>query len=201
MDFINFDLRKQRGLKQKLFLIEAVETVEKLTKIYKVMGSTGNIYTVTIKEKPECTCPDYTTRYKRCKHIYFILTRIMKVDDPDSEIYSKKELKEMFLNIPEVANGLFVEKHLKDKYQHLIDELKNGKTEHDPKGTDDVCPICMDDLLNGEEFIHCKFSCGRCVHATCFTMWSKVKSDKCIYCTQPFYGKNIVDGEYTNLLT
>lgn len=66
-------VRKQRGSTQPLYLIETLDSTEMYEKSYSVMGSTGNVYTVTIKHTPECTCPDYTTRGNRCKHIFFIL--------------------------------------------------------------------------------------------------------------------------------
>lgn len=56
--------RKQRALTQRLFLIEA-KNIEKHSITYLVSGSTGNIYDVTIKQTPTCSCPDHKTRQNR----------------------------------------------------------------------------------------------------------------------------------------
>src|SRR5580700_10634340 len=103
------DSRKQRGVTQNIFLIETIIGTEQYERKYIVMGSTGNIYNVIIKNEPECTCPDYTTRYKRCKHIYFVLMRIMKINNVDEEEYTNDELVEMFKNIPQITNQLIID--------------------------------------------------------------------------------------------
>ena len=85
--------RKQRGKTQKIFLVEH-NPISKYVKEYVVMGTTGNIYKVKIQETPVCTCWDYMTRHRRCKHIYFILCRIMKVNQSkeDTPSFSKRAL-------------------------------------------------------------------------------------------------------------
>lgn len=169
--------RKIRGLHQKLFLIEVIDNNKKLEFKYIIMGSTGNVYQVCINNKPFCNCPDYKQRKNRCKHIYFVLIRIMNVIDPDQEFYSNNELLLMFKNIPNVTNYLKISDDLKKNY----DSLKNKKISE--KDLDDACPICLDDLLNDEKLITCKFSCGKHVHFDCYNMYNKNKLTKdCIYC-------------------
>lgn len=56
------------------------------------MGSTGNVYNVIIKDNPSCSCPDYTTKKKRCKHIFLILLKIMKISDKQSEESKYKKM-------------------------------------------------------------------------------------------------------------
>lgn len=181
--------RKIRGLNQKLFLIEAIDINKKLEKEYVIMGSTGNVYKVVINQKPSCNCPDYKKRNSRCKHIYFVLIRIMNVLDPDQEVYEKKELLMMFKNIPKVTDYLKISDDLKKNY----DSIKNKKVSQ--KDLDDSCPICLDELLNGEKLLTCKFSCGKHVHLDCFEMYNKNKSTKdCLYC------KHSLDNEkYINI--
>jgi hypothetical protein len=70
-------VRMQRALQQRLFLISWKETAA-LTRVYQVLGATGNVYTVTITQEPKCTCPDAAKGY-RCKHLLFILFRVLKV--------------------------------------------------------------------------------------------------------------------------
>jgi len=178
-----------RGQKQKLFLIETVETGKKLEKEYVIMGSTGNVYKVVICNNPHCNCPDYTQRMNRCKHIYFVLIRIMNAPNVDQETYSNRELTQMFKNIPEITNFLKVTENVKKTY-----EMKKNKKISE-KDFDDLCPICLDDLLNDEEILTCKFSCGKHVHSNCYEMCNKGKDTRlCIYC------KHTIDQQgYINL--
>jgi hypothetical protein len=181
--------RKSRGLTQKLFLIETIDN-----SIFSIMGSTGNVYTVIIKDNPSCSCPDFATRHNRCKHIYFVLIRIMNVPDPESLTYSLDELKIMCQNAPIITENLCVSSEIKKKY----DAVKGTsiKAEKNVKCMDDLCPICLDDLNNDEPCVHCKFSCGRAVHEICFKMWSKQRGNLCVYCQKQFN----VASDYVNLI-
>ena len=85
--------RKIKGSSQNIFLIETIMPESEKEKKFDVMGSTGNVYTVTIKDIPECTCPDFRLRNKRCKHIYFILIKVMKTHNEDEDIYEEDDLK------------------------------------------------------------------------------------------------------------
>ena len=194
---MNFDVRKQRGQTQALFLIETLENTNKYERVYDIMGSTGNVYRVAIKQKPTCTCPDYKKRESNCKHIYFVLLRIMKVNkqNEDKSIFSKLELLDMFNNIPMITNHLIVNNTLKQKYDNM-----KGKDPKDNKvtgkGTDDLCPICLDELENGDQLDYCKYSCGKYIHTVCFGMWCKNKIPVCVFCKQN-WNKEI--GQYVNL--
>ena len=194
------DIRKIRGTTQNLFLIESLKANEQYERKYIVMGSTGNIYNVVIKNIPECSCPDYSTRHKRCKHIYFILLRVMKIEDEDQEEYTNNELLEMFKNIPHVTNNLLVDGKTKQKYDTLKNNNKLDPKSQDvtKKGTDDLCPICLDDLENGDDLDHCKFSCGKSIHKVCYSMWTKKKAANCIFCGANWNEKNS-DVKYVNL--
>lgn len=187
-------IRKERGKTQNIYLIECSITKNLYEKEYLVMGYSGNVYTVTIKREPTCTCPDFETRGNRCKHIYFILIRIMKVapDKEDKEEFTKEELLSMFTNIPKVTNNLIVDKNYKKKYK---DFSKKGTTVG-KKDTDDLCPICLDELENGEDLLFCEYSCGKSVHNGCFDMWKKFHTPVCVYCRSSMEKK-----KYINLLS
>lgn len=184
--------RKDRGKTQNLFLIESFAPKSNFEREYAVMGSTGNVYLVKIKSVPTCTCPDYVGRKRRCKHIYFILIRVMGVseDKTDNENYLSGELVQMFKKIPKVTHHLIAD----DKYRQIYEKNKDKITpqkmkEKDQKETDDLCPICLDDLENGEDLDFCKFSCGKSIHKECFTMLAKSKGHTCPFCRQSWDGQ------------
>ena len=194
--------RKQRGTTQSIFLIETVKSQKEYEREYVVMGSTGNIYHVLITNNPTCTCPDFITRGNRCKHIYFVLLRIMKVDpdNEDQEEYDEEELLEMFSNIPDITNNLIVDETKKKTYHKLVkNKNKLEKKEVIQKETDDLCPICLDDLENGDDLDYCKYSCGKPVHKVCYGMWVKAKANQtCIYCRANWTGVE-KETKYINL--
>lgn len=78
------ETRKDRALTQNLALI-SIEG-----EIYNVRGSTGNVYQIVIKNGPVCSCPDYTKRQIRCKHIYFVLITVLKVENTELDSYDQK---------------------------------------------------------------------------------------------------------------
>lgn len=194
--------RKQRGKTQNIYLVESRynDSVEK--REYVVLGSTGNVYTVEISICPTCTCPDYMTRGKRCKHIYFILTRVMKitVQNEDKEFYLPEDLMVMFCNVPDVLNNIMVDSSKKIKYEKLKINKKTGEVPR--RDLDDICPICLDELDEGDEPIeYCKYSCGKPIHTVCFEMWSKKKgTQECVFCRSPWALSTTSTSSYLNLL-
>ena len=103
--------RIERCYTDNIYLIESLPQEEEYPykRIYVIMGHSGKIYNVTITNNPNCTCPDYVQRGHRCKHIYFVLMRIMNILNYSEESYSDEQLIEMFINIPPVSTELIYE--------------------------------------------------------------------------------------------
>lgn len=206
MFFIYYHLKKNnckkmegrigRAFTDNLYLVESIppENEEDYTRKYSVMGSTGNVYKVTIENEPTCTCPDFRIRRNRCKHIFFILIRVMKVDNETQDFYDDEELAEMFNNIPRITHNLIANKKLRKKYQKIKkgdlgddeDEEEEEDEQEDfveqkPIEPDDDCPICLDKLKD-RDVDYCKKSCGRSIHKLCFKMWYKKNQPICVFC-------------------
>lgn len=188
----HFTVRKDRGLTQKLYLIDKKNDYE-----YVIMGSTGNVYDVKISKNPTCSCPDCKTNGNRCKHIYFVLMRIMKLSDSmiTQKTYSEIELQDMKMKNADKtihANDL-----VKKKYKKIQDKQNNADLS--VANTDDLCPVCLDDIENGEEYDYCKLYCNKAIHILCFQMWCKKNIPKCLFCQKPW--NKLADGsEYINLI-
>lgn len=178
--------RKSRGINQNIYLIDFdAQTEDKIKKKFTILGSTGKVYTVTIKDEPICTCPDFVTRHFRCKHIYFVLIRVMKVNkvNEDKAKFNKIDLIEMFDNMEKIANAVLLPENMKKNYNvtGLINASKNITV---PMKKGELCPICLDDAENGELLDYCKYACGNPIHVQCFGMWIKNKKcAKCIICS------------------
>jgi hypothetical protein len=82
------EARISRALTQRLHLLEVVVPTpwsppghpERLG-TYRVTGL-SDVYTVHmgVNSLHTCTCPDYSGRQEPCKHIFFILFRVMNID-------------------------------------------------------------------------------------------------------------------------
>ncbi len=207
--------RIERCFTDNLYLVESIppNLNEEKKRVYLIMGSTGNVYSVVITNKPTCTCPDFKQRKKRCKHIYFVLIRIMKVENPIIKYFTNENLEEMFNNIPLITNNLIVDKSKRDKFYEITNNTKsnnnneiNSKKDNKVKqrlNDNDICPICLDNINNGKELDYCKYSCGLTLHKKCFQMWEKRNKGICVFCRADWYNKNKKKSKpnlYVNLL-
>ena len=86
--------RMERCFTDNIYLIEALppDSEDDTERTYVIMGHSGNVYNVTIANRPHCTCPDFYLRRNRCKHIYFVLMRIMNIENPTDKFYDDDEL-------------------------------------------------------------------------------------------------------------
>jgi len=177
--------RIERCYTDNIYLIESLppDPDDETTRKFVIMGHSGNVYNVTISNYPHCTCPDYYSRGNRCKHIYFVLIRIMDISNYTDSSYEDDELIEMFNNIPPISQNLM--------YQGS--GIPNGGKEVDQKfEKGDICPICLDPLENGKDLDFCRYSCGKTIHSKCFSMWEKAKGSVCVFCRAQWYCCNLL---------
>ena len=131
------DSRIAKAYNDRLYLVESIppENEDDALREYIVMGSTGNVYRVKIKHEPSCTCPDNRMRKERCKHIYFILLRVMKVDNETQEYYDDEELVEMFKHIPQITHNLIANRAIRKKYKFIE---RRGKEVEESESEDTI---------------------------------------------------------------
>ena len=152
--------RHARALSQRLLLHSASLSE------FQVIGSTGRIYQICLDDTETiCSCPDYENRHLPCKHIYFVLSRVLKVDFwKKGTDFSDAQLLELQMKIAELVN-------VQDE---VVSEVRQRTREEQPE-----CPICMDDLCDGEDITYCSLSCGYNFHKLCFI---RCKKDTCPMC-------------------
>lgn len=174
--------RIERCYTDNIYLIESLppEDAYPHQRIYVIMGHSGHIYNVTISNVPNCTCPDFVHKNHRCKHIYFVLMRIMNITNYKEKYFSDDQLIEMFMNVPPVAKNLI----------YVGEKINNEEKEVEQKfDKDDICPICLDPLENGKDLDFCRYSCGKTIHKKCFSMWEKTKGSICVFCRAEWHSK------------
>lgn len=138
-----------------------------------VVGTTGNIYTVTISHLPSCTCPD-SEKGNECKHKVYALYNVLKA--PSHLQYQlallTSELAEIFSRAPPIPTD--------------VGEDSKGNR----KPTDGECPICYMDLdEEHNKLVWCKAQCGHNLHKSCFDQWAKSQAGqevRCVYCRTPW---------------
>jgi len=141
-----------------------------------IVGTTGNIYTVTIGRLPSCTCPDHQ-KGNECKHKVYALHTVLKA--PPELQYQRafltSEVKEIFAAAPPIPHA-----------------SKNSDEEYDGKRkpVEGECPICyMDFDPDQNELVWCKAACGNNMHKECFDQWAasqRGQQVRCVYCRTPW---------------
>ena len=182
--------RIHRATSQRLYLIDQEDqsTSSELKKKYAVLGSTGNVYDVLISSQPTCNCPD-CARGKLCKHIIFVLVKVLQVPRNSELIYQnallQSELATMFENAPKSTSIVLAKEEVVNAYKKSVlgEEVKEEEkveiavTEKLPEGE---CPICFDSLETAEKLDSCA-TCRNFIHKDCLKKWLDVRNT-CCYC-------------------
>ncbi|KAF8248331.1 hypothetical protein K440DRAFT_583555 [Wilcoxina mikolae CBS 423.85] len=167
--------RLHRALSQRLIVLSRTgpPTSSPPTETFTIAGSTGNVYTISIGPIPSCDCPDGGNGRNTCKHILYILSKVLKARE--GLVYQagllNSELSEIFTGAP---RG---------------EEKGKGEGGRKPLGQDD-CPICYSGFREGEgeEVTWCKAMCGTNVHKGCFDEWRRMVKGAvtCVMCRTPW---------------
>jgi hypothetical protein len=174
----SFQVKLQRAQTQRMIVLSRrrTSTPEAPSEEVDIVGSTGNIYTVTISHIPRCTCPD-SRKGNECKHKVYALHTVLKARE--ELIYQlallTNELEDIFAHAPPIPSDVAD-----------ADAEHNGKR----KPTNGECPICYMDLASNEnELVWCKAQCGHNLHKSCFDQWAKSQRGqdvRCVYCRTPW---------------
>ncbi|XXQ31508.1 SWIM-type domain-containing protein [Plasmodiophora brassicae] len=198
--------RRRRAVTDRLYLVGRRDTDADLAEgslTFIVLGTTGNVYYPTLSRIPNktaCTCIDQRCRKGLCKHLLFILIRVLKVrsDHPvvargDARI-SASELESIYAEsrgtsceamAPSAVCNAFVAITGNDLSDNTGAELAD--VERRPLEQGDECPICFEAIAEDDELDFCRASCRRSVHVECFTRWAAQRRQRgepvsCVYC-------------------
>lgn len=160
--------RLERALSQRLYLINAVKNSE-IDWNFEIEGSTGNNYNVNISKNMTCSCQDFKTRKLICKHIYFIIARVLKSSHIINEIGAEPNICIFSLKVS--INVNFSELNPRFKYN----EYKSKYSELEIKP--EFCPICYENYSDEEITVKCK-DCSYFFHNDCINTWLK-KATRC----------------------
>ncbi|KAF8458914.1 hypothetical protein BGX38DRAFT_1084775 [Terfezia claveryi] len=151
---------------QRMFIIGRVpvEGADPPQEKFQMAGTTGNVYTIHITNRPTCTCPD-GKKSGTCKHILYVMIKALHArEDLVYQIaLTNKELREIFANAP--APGTTVP----------------PKSTQKPLDEDD-CPICYSEFEANQSIVFCRAMCGTNIHNDCFRQWEATKGPEGVTC-------------------
>ncbi|KAK0213389.1 hypothetical protein DFS33DRAFT_121896 [Desarmillaria ectypa] len=207
--------RLNRVIEQRFFMIDRERDGDDLKETFKVLGSTGNVYTVVIDHTPRCNCPD-ASKGNHCKHIIFVFIKVLQVPHESPYWYQKAlltiELEDIFAHAPNaIANERLRQAHLRATGEIPVSDSDKASTNKRMPTEEDDCPICYDKMYTEPEnrLTWCKV-CGNALHGVCFAQWRTTaqnsgKNVTCVWCRAEWVfpdaskGKAIVDEGYVNL--
>ncbi|KAH7916076.1 hypothetical protein BJ138DRAFT_1076281 [Hygrophoropsis aurantiaca] len=184
--------RVDRVMSQRFFMIDRARNGNDLCETFKVLGSTGNVYTVKIDKTPSCDCPD-ARKGNHCKHILFIYLKVLQVPQESSTWYQKalltSELEEVFAHAPVAPNSV-AQQRVRDAFARATGAKPAAVPEDVAKkrkmpGPEDDCPICYENMHNAPAttLVWCE-TCGNGVHKECFGQWARSAGHNltCVFC-------------------
>ncbi|KAI0067800.1 hypothetical protein BV25DRAFT_1819238 [Artomyces pyxidatus] len=181
--------RVDRVRSQRFFMIDRKRVGGELREEFSVLGSTGNVYVVSIDRKPSCTCPD-AQKGNHCKHILFIFLKVLQVTQASGFWYQKalltSELETIFADAPPAPNAV-ANARVRDAYARATGKAPAASSSSSKKripGADDDCPICYEGMAGVAEkkLTFCE-ECGNALHTECFQQWAKSTPNlTCVWC-------------------
>lgn len=179
MSSVVMSQRLTRALKERMYLISSKQ-IDKENWKFGVEGSSGKIYNVLFTEKyMSCSCPDHIIRKTICKHINFIIVRVLK--DVELAVSIEKSDKGHNISIFEIKNSFSKDLNniLDKKNENCSDDIK-----HNP---DEDCSICYEDYSKNEDISQCE-SCKKFFHKDCISVWLRKASRRtCPMCRSEWF--------------
>ncbi len=185
--------RIDRALSQSMYLVTKSD-VQDLSCTFVVLGSTGNVYDVTINRTPHCSCPDHA-KGNLCKHILFVLLKVMAIPSSSPLVYQqawiKTELEEMYScmaqRFQQVSGAVLAKSVVRNEYAKL---QRGPVLQVACRQDQEDCPICFDILEGAADNLHCRTQCGANFHAKCISHWLQQQRSHptCPNCRQPWDG-------------
>jgi len=174
--------RLERAHVNRLFMVKK-PTPDDPT--FHVLGTTSNSYTVDFVSTPSptCTCMDFRLRKRCCKHILFVMVRVLSVPvtsetlTPTNILAATQKITDILATgvcpVGVAYNGNATKTRTTTTTTPSVPQ--RAYTE------DDECPVCYEPF-GTELLVYCTKQCGNSVHKVCFDMWKLHKGKTCVMC-------------------
>lgn len=182
-----YEKRIERAVQQPIRLLNlSLDEAQKQAAL-TVIGSTGSIYKVEWVEehiKFLCSCPDFTRRKLWCKHIYFVVWKVLKQTENQMKTGTCLTTEKIWQTFMSCA-----------QYEQQNNDLQkqdiSGTVTQKPIMAESECCICFC-LLSEGLITYCKYSCGQSVHKACVETWQALSMQRfnskpvCPLCRAPY---------------
>ena len=133
-----------------------------------------------------CTCPDFQNRHRACKHVFFILLKVLKIR---CDVNLRSVLRG---NNRGSTSWQYSRRSNITRVVRNVESVLNHTSPENSKGNLD-CSICLDDFVeeSAEESKSCAFchGCGYKFHSVCLSVWiktQKTRKKSCPLCRHAF---------------
>jgi hypothetical protein len=164
------DARKERAKNDsRLYFIQFNANTSPIQ--FDVLGTTGKIYHIKFKSSSSkqwsCSCPDHTIRGATCKHIYFVIFKVLHLTENDD---ITADLIETIMNSA-AASASAATASTTAAANASAASTTAAITNQDPSAE---CPICFYPLYD-EKVISCS-TCRNDLHHSCILKWRNAQS-------------------------
>lgn len=122
---IEVQKRIKRALEQRLFVVDNAN-VSSTCRKFTIFGSVGNLYTVQIGSDVSCTCPDFAKGFHNCKHLLYVMIRVLRIPQDDARLLNKRfevdDVARLLRDAPPVHSTCMVDSRVRTAY----DLIKHG---------------------------------------------------------------------------
>ncbi|CAJ1423666.1 unnamed protein product, partial [Effrenium voratum] len=143
--------RIERAKEHRLQVI-TLKVVERGEIAAEVVGHTGNVYSVRIGARVSCNCLDFGKARTACKHLLFLLLRVLQLSDDDPRLWQRALLPR---ELSDLRARLESQPAEVQAPEHVVSACREAKAK-----PAEPCPVCFDPVESG-----CTCACGRNLHA------------------------------------
>ena len=167
-------------------------------------SSSKNEYKVTLGAVHSCTCFGFRKEKSLCRHICWIILKKFKIPATHPLMYQKGYVER---EIDELLSGIHCRKEPKPVTEEEVEEpVEESRRRH--LDTEDVCPICQEELLEARLPVTWCQACSNAAHIRCMKVWAEHQETmargetdmpvQCPYCRQEFAPKDRLRREFSN---
>ena len=144
---------------------------------FKLAGSSGNLYDINLlQNKFDCSCPDMKSGNFCCKHICYIVIKVLDLDN--KTIFSKNievdKFKLLIENIDRLNSKIDKNSNIYKKFKNIHHFVEINKN------VEDSCVVCYDKLEINNGIVKCS-QCNKYICSSCFKLWFN-HHKSCPYC-------------------
>lgn len=174
--------RRARGLTERIYLLEASVDCQTSWTL-RILASSMNIYTIHLSpEFVGCSCPDFQKRHSICKHLFFVVLRVLRNVPAEVRLETVEDIK---LAFADVLHPILLET-LHTRIGDNADSMNatNSTNNNNVYDVHETCCICFEEF-GSEETIVCSTSCQNRFHSKCMRMWN-LRNQTCPLCRCPW---------------